>query len=161
MKRLFLTLFITISVATAAQKVEVSADSFFADENAGYGDLKGSVEIKKGDSDKLWASEVRIRFDKSRVPISYEASGGARFEAVLNGKKYSGSGTVLIYEPALERWQLRGDARIKEEASQKEVFGEEILVNQAAGTYSVKSAKAVGQNGKNEPVRMIFSVEQK
>lgn len=138
----------------SANQVEVSADSFYADEKVGLGELVGNVLIKKGKSDTLTANRVKIYFDKNRKPQKYEAISDAKFSILLDGKKYNGSGNLLTYEPKGQIYTLKGSAFLHEVDSDKKIFGDEIIVNQLKGVYSVKSKD-------KKPVKFIFQVEDK
>lgn len=138
----------------SANQVEVSADSFYADEKAGLGELVGNVLIKKGKSDTLTANRVKIYFDKNRKPQKYEAISDAKFSILLDGKKYNGSGDLLTYEPKGQIYTLKGSAFLHEVDSDKKIFGDEIIVDQLKGVYSVKSKD-------KKPVKFIFQVEDK
>lgn len=137
-----------------ANQVEVSANSFYADEKLGFGELVGSVFIKKGKSDTLRANRVKIYFDKNRQPYKYEAIDDAKFSILLNNKRYDGSGKVLTYEPKTQIYTLKGDAFLHEIESDKKLFGDEIIVDQLKGVYNVKSKD-------KEPVKFIFQVEDR
>lgn len=137
-----------------AEQVEISADSFFADEKSLVSDLKGNVVVKKGNYDKLQSDKVRIYFDKHKKPIKYQASGNARFQAFVNEKRYSGSGDEIFYEPNTQTYTLSGNANIQEVDSDKKVYGDKIVINQKTGTYSVDSKD-------NKPVKLIFQIEDK
>lgn len=137
-----------------ANQVEVSADSFYADEKVGLGELVGNVLIKKGKSDTLTANRVKIYFDKNRKPQKYEAISDAKFSILLDGKKYNGSGNLLTYEPKGQIYTLKGSSFLHEVDSDKKIFGDEIIVDQLKGVYSVKSKD-------KKPVKFIFQVEDK
>lgn len=143
---------IAVSFMFASNKVEVKADSFFADENNMTTVLEGNVEVRR-DSDILKAQKIVIYFDKNKNPKKYVATNGAKFSGVLNNKKYDGSGEILTYEPATQIYTLDNNAVLKDLTSNAEVNGDKIIVNLKKGTYEVKS-----QNSKN-PVKLIFEVE--
>lgn len=138
----------------SANQVEVSADSFYADEKVGLGELVGNVTIKKGKSDTLSANRVKIYFDKNRKPQKYEAVNEAKFSILLDGKKYNGSGDLLTYEPKGQIYTLKGSAFLHEIDSDKKIFGDEIIVDQLKGIYNVKSKD-------KKPVKFIFQVEDR
>ena len=141
--------------ANASEKVEVTADNFFADEVKQISILTGNVTIKKGDYDTLKSDKLTITFDKNRQPIKYTATGNANFKILLNGKHYDGKGGVLTYTPTNETYTLENSAYLHESESKKEVFGDKIVVNREKGTYEVKS----GSGAEKKPIRLIFQVE--
>lgn len=141
--------------ANASEKVEVTADEFFADEVKQISILTGNVTIKKGDYDTLKSDKLTITFDKNRQPTKYTATGNANFKILLNGKHYDGKGGVLTYTPTNETYTLENSAYLHESESKKEVFGDKIVVNRTKGTYEVKS----GSGAEKKPIRLIFQVE--
>ena len=141
--------------ANASEKVEVTADNFFADEVKQISILTGNVTIKKGDYDTLKSDKLTITFDKNRQPTKYTATGNANFKILLNGKHYDGRGGVLTYTPTNETYTLENSAYLHESESKKEVFGDKIVVNREKGTYEVKS----GSGAEKKPIRLIFQVE--
>ncbi|MBQ7270673.1 MAG: lipopolysaccharide transport periplasmic protein LptA [Campylobacter sp.] len=141
--------------ANASEKVEVTADNFFADEVKQISILTGNVTIKKGDYDTLKSDKLTITFDKNRQPTKYTATGNANFKILLNGKHYDGKGGVLTYTPTNETYTLENSAYLHESESKKEVFGDKIVVNREKGTYEVKS----GSGAEKKPIRLIFQVE--
>ncbi|MBQ9292451.1 MAG: lipopolysaccharide transport periplasmic protein LptA [Campylobacter sp.] len=139
----------------ASEKVEVTADEFFADEVKQISILTGNVTIKKGDYDTLKSDKLTITFDKNRQPTKYTATGNANFKILLNGKHYDGKGGVLTYTPTNETYTLENSAYLHESESKKEVFGDKIVVNREKGTYEVKS----GSGAEKKPIRLIFQVK--
>ena len=141
--------------ANASEKVEVTADNFFADEVKQISILTGNVTIKKGDYDTLKSDKLTITFDKNKQPTKYTATGNANFKILLNSKHYDGKGGVLTYTPTNETYTLENSAYLHESESKKEVFGDKIVVNREKGTYEVKS----GSGAEKKPIRLIFQVE--
>ncbi|MGG7072863.1 lipopolysaccharide transport periplasmic protein LptA [Campylobacter sp. 9BO] len=148
-------LFVALALlCVKAEQVEISADSFFADENKQVTEFKGNVYIKKGSYDELRATKVDVHFDKNRQPIKYIATGNAKFKIFMREKHYEGSGEVLTYEPAQQLYTLTTNAFLHEIDTDKRVYGEKIVVNQSTGTYNVNS-------GEKKPVKFIFQIEDK
>lgn len=137
-----------------AEQVEINADSFFADETKQISEFKGNVDIKKGKFDELKAANVVVHFDKNRQPIKYVATGNARFKIFMRDKHYEGSGEVLTYEPVKQLYTLSKNAHLREIDTNKNVYGERIVVDQSSGTYNVNSDD-------KKPVKFIFQVEDK
>lgn len=152
MKKILIVLF--LANAINAQNIEIKANRFFANEKELYSDLNGSVVIKKGEFDTLWAQNSRIYFDKNYQPTKYIATGNARFEVLINDKHYDGKAEILTYIPAKQIYIMNTDAYLHERESDKKIFGEIIEVSQKDGTYEVKSEN-------KQPVKIIFQIEDK
>ena len=140
-------------VCVNAEKVEVVADKFFADEKKQITVFSGNVVVTKG-SDKLVANKVIIDFDKNRQPLKYTAIGNAKIDMSLNEKKYYGEADTMIYDPIKSQYTLLKKAFLHEKVTDKKVYGERIWVDQISGRYEVDS------DGK-KPVKFIFKVEDK
>ena len=145
--------FLAILGSLGAEQVEITADSFEADENAKVGNLVGNVMIKNGAYDTLWANHAKVVFDENKKPQKYIASGNTRFKVMLKEKKYDGSGAELTYTPASEIYTLSGSAFLHEEETDKKLYGSKIIVDKKKGTYSVYSDK-------QKPVKFIFETKK-
>lgn len=136
-----------------AQQIEISSKQFYANENELKSEFYGNVVVKSG-SDELRSDKAIVFFSKKREPLRYEAIGNAKFKASIKDKKYSGSGDKLIYDVDKQTYIIVGNAHLKEDESQKNVYGDKITIDQKNGTYSVGSSEA-------KPVRFIFNIEDK
>lgn len=156
MKKFFLSLAVLAGLmgALGAEQIEITADSFEADENKLIGKLDGNVVIKNGSFDKLTSDHARVLFDEKKQAKKYIASGNAKFWIKLKGKDYDGGGAELTYEPAEQIYTLSGNAYLHEVETDKKLYGAKIVVNKAKGIYSV-----YGQD--NQPVKFIFETEVK
>lgn len=156
MKKFFLSLAVLTGFmgAVGAEQIEITADSFEADENKLIGKLDGNVVIKNGSFDKLTSDYARVLFDEKKQAKKYIASGNAKFWINLKGKDYDGGGAELTYEPATQIYTLSGNAYLHEVETDKKLYGAKIVVNKAKGIYSV-----YGQD--NQPVKFIFETEVK
>ena len=111
-----------------AEQVEITSNDFFADENKQISEFVGNVNIKKGSYDELKANKVVVHFDKKRH--------------------------TLTYEPAKQTYTVTGNGYLHEVETDKNVYGDKIVVNQKDGTYSVNSDE-------KKPVKFIFQIEDK
>lgn len=141
---------INFSLAT---QIEVKALNFYSDENKGESVLSGKVLVKRGD-DVLSSEKLIIFTDKNRKPIRYEATQEPKFEIMLKGKTYKGSGDKFIYNVADDSYVIDGNAFIHEIQSNKKLYGDMIIIDRKSGVYSVKS------KDKN-PARFVFDLGQK
>ncbi|QOQ87358.1 LptA/OstA family protein [Campylobacter corcagiensis] len=149
-----------IAMPIFAEKVEVTADNFFADEVKLISVLTGNVHVKKGSYDTLDSNKITIYFDKNKQPIKYEATDNARFKILINESHYNGKGDKLTYIPAEDKYILTGNAWIEEVETKREVFGDIITISQLDGKYEVDSFRD-SKNKDKKPARLIFHVEEK
>lgn len=145
--------FVLLNLAHAEQ-VEITSDNFFADEGKQISEFTGNVHIKKGAYDELHANKVIVHFDTKRQPTKYIATGNAKFKVMMKEKHYDGKGDTLTYEPAKQLYTVSGNGHLHEVETDKNVYGERIVVDQIAGTYNVNS-------GEKKPVKFIFQIEDK
>ena len=75
MKKFFLSLAVLAGLVGSlnAEQIEITADSFEADENKLIGKLDGNVVIKNGSFDKLTSNHARVLFDEKKQSISLAA----------------------------------------------------------------------------------------
>ncbi|MBS5830078.1 MAG: lipopolysaccharide transport periplasmic protein LptA, partial [Campylobacter concisus] len=98
--------------------------------------------------------KVVVHFDKKRQPVKYVATGNARAKIFMKDKHYDGKGDTLTYEPAKQTYTVTGNGYLHEVETDKNVYGDKIVVNQKDGTYSVNSDE-------KKPVKFIFQIEDK
>ncbi|MCD8213027.1 MAG: lipopolysaccharide transport periplasmic protein LptA [Campylobacter sp.] len=141
-------------MALYAEQVEITSNDFFADENKQISEFNGNVHVKKGAYDELLANKVVVHFDAKRQPVKYVATGNARAKIAMKDKHYDGKGDTLTYEPAKQTYTVTGNGHLHEVESDKNVYGEKIVINQSNGTYNVNSDD-------KKPVKFIFQIEDK
>ena len=137
-----------------AEQVEITSNDFFADENKQISEFVGNVNIKKGSYDELKANKVIVHFDKKRQPVKYVATGNTRAKIFMKDKHYDGKGDTLTYEPAKQTYTVTGNGYLHEVETDKNVYGDKIVVNQKDSTYSVNSDE-------KKPVKFILQIEDK
>lgn len=148
-----LIVLVCLSSFIFAEQIEISANSFYANEKSGQNVLSGNVRVKK-DKDKLSSDKLDVLVDKNRQPIKYVATGNAQFEVVLNEKLYKGSADKLSYDAQKDIYEMSGNAYIEEPTSNKKIYGDLIIVDKRQNIYRVQSKE-------NKPARFIFELETK
>ncbi|OQX75116.1 MAG: lipopolysaccharide transport periplasmic protein LptA [Campylobacteraceae bacterium 4484_4] len=152
MKRIIIVL-LMIGTFLYAEKVEIQADKFEADEMKLISLFTGHVIIKKG-KDRIEADRVTIHFTPKKKPKRYTASGHVRFEILTRTQHYKGSSDTLSYLPANQQYEADGNVVIEELKSGKKLYGEKIVIDRKSGKSEITGKK-------NRPVKLIFSVEEK
>ena len=149
----FLMLCGCIASTLMAAEVQVTADKFFADEKKKINIFEGNVTVIK-EGDKLTAKKITIDFDDKKQPIRYVATGDAKANMIMNGKKYYGEAEKMTYEPNLSLYTFEKKAFLHEIDTDKKVYGDFIRVDQISGHYDVDGRGSA-------PVKFIFKVEDK
>ena len=149
----FLMLCGCIASTLMAAEVQVTADKFFADEKKKISIFEGNVTVIK-EGDKLTAKKITIDFDEKKQPIRYVATGDAKANMIMNGKKYYGEAEKMTYEPNLSLYTFEKKAFLHEIDTDKKVYGDFIRVDQISGHYDVDGRGSA-------PVKFIFKVEDK
>lgn len=132
------------------QKIEVKAKDYFLDEKNQYALLSGDVIITKA-KDVLRSGKLKI-FMKNKKAVKYEASNNPSFHIVLGDKIYNGKGDLFVYDVPKDIYYIIGHAYIKEVRTNKELFGDKIIIDRKKLIYKVKS--------KNRPAKFIFELEE-
>lgn len=151
MKKILLSLFICLSLA-GAEKVEVSADSFEADEIKRVSNFKGSVHIKKG-VDEIKADSLHINFNEQNQPVKYEAIGNVSFKITTDTQRFVGTSTEIIYEPMKKIYTARKNVNITETIKKSTLKGEKITIDRINGKTKISGSE-------NKPVKFIFTVDE-
>lgn len=151
MKHFIAMALMLVGTSLLAEKVEVTADKFFADETKKTSIFEGKVSIVKG-YDTLNAQKVVIEFDDKKQPLRYIATGNAKVNMKMSGKKYYGEAEKMTYEPTKNLYTLEKKAFLHEIETDKKVYGDFIKADQSNGQYEV--------DGKGKaPVKFIFTLE--
>jgi len=139
--------------AMAAEHLQISADSFTANEKAGRSFFEGNVRIKRG-VDELNASRVEVYIDTKRTPTKYVADGNATFYILTNeNASYRGRAQRVVFLPLEEEYRFYGDVHLLQLDQHKQIDGEEIVVNLKEGTAQAKGAD-------KRPVIMTFTLPE-
>jgi lipopolysaccharide export system protein LptA len=146
---LFFLLFINYLYA---QKVEITADSFEADEKKHISTLIGNVTILKG-ADLIRADKLIVKFDNDNKPIKYIANGNISFNIITKNQEFDGSAQKLLYNPKTLKYEISGNAIINEKKQHQKLIGEKIVIDRISGKSKILGAK-------NQPVKFIFDVKE-
>ncbi len=148
----YLGLLFLFSTMLFAQKVEISADHFEADERAMRSILQGNVTLKKG-NDIVHTDKLIVFFDKDNKPKKYLAQGNINFTIYSNKQQFQGDANKLIYNPLSQKYILSGNAFIHELTQDRKLYGETIILDRRSGKSTIKGSK-------HKPVKLIFEVEE-
>ncbi len=151
MKKILLILVFSFSL-TLAEKVEVSANSFEADEIKRVSLFKGKVHIKKGE-DEIKSDSLKIDFDKQNRPIRYKAVGNVSFKITTSSQRFVGTSGEIIYEPLKKKYIASKNVNINETTKNRVLKGEKITIDRVSGKSKISGTK-------NRPVKFIFTVDE-
>lgn len=147
----FLSLFITLA---AAEELKVISDHFKGEQQKGISVFTGNVKVTKG-LDELNASKVTIYTDKTNKPVKYVAEGNVSFYIVTElNERYRGKSQTAVYLPVESEYQFYKKVDLIRIDDYRRVKGDKVVVNTTHGYASAESAE-------NEPVIMIFTIEDK
>ncbi|AJC87604.1 LptA/OstA family protein [Campylobacter insulaenigrae] len=149
--RILICLFLINIFALATQTIEVSAKDFYLDEKNEKSILSGDVEVKKGED--ILNSQKLVIFMKNKQPVKYIATNDAKFKIHMKDKTYHGSGDEFIYVVASDTYEINGKAKIIEVETNKQLFGDKIIVDRKNMTYRVISQD-------NKPAKFVFEVKE-
>jgi len=147
----FISFFVVFS---SAEELKVVSDNFKGDQQQGISVFSGNVKLTKG-SDELNASKVTIYTDKNNKPVKYVAEGDVSIYVVTDLKEvYSGKAQTVVYLPNESEYQFYKKVDLIRLDDYRRVKGDKVIVNTTHGRASAQSAS-------NEPVIMIFTIEEK
>ena len=84
MRKIYLAVFIYLSLLLYGDIVDIKADRFYANDIHKVAYFEGDAQIRQG-VNKFTASKIIVHFDKKKKATKYEAEGGVRFNLVENG----------------------------------------------------------------------------
>jgi len=138
----------------SAEELKVISDNFKSDQGKGLSVFTGNVRITKG-KDELNASKVTIFTDSSKKPVKYLAEGDVSFTIVTDQKEvYRGKSQSAVYLPNESEYQFYKKVDLIRVDDYRRVKGDKVIVNTVHG-------QAAAESSKDEPVVMIFTLEDK
>lgn len=141
-------------LAQGAEQLKITADSFYGNEEAKRSVFEGHVMIQKG-RDELNASRVEVGIDEARQPIRYEAKGDVSFSLFTdNNASYAGRAERVVFLPLEQEYRFFGNVRLMQIDEQKQIDGDEVIVNIKAGTATAKGSGS-------RPVTMTFTLPER
>lgn len=152
MKRL-IGIFLSLLSCVAAEKLEVVADHFMADNQKGISVVEGNVDVKKG-QDHLRAQKVTIYTTKDNKLKEVFAQGDVDFFITTpDGRKIRGRANSLRYNAQSQEYHLIGNAKAREEGKESSIAGDEIKINNQSGSMNVVGSK-------NKPAKLVFDLDE-
>ncbi len=149
----FLTILLLLTNFLLAQQVEISADTFEADENKMHSILKGHVLLKKGE-DEVHAQKMTILFDAKNRPTEYLATGEITFSIHTNNQHFEGHAQKLRYNPHTQKYEISGNAFLYDKTLNRKLYGESIMIDRRNGKSTINGSE-------KRPVKFIFEVKEK
>jgi len=145
-------LFLLLTGAVFAQKVEITSTTMHAENLKKEVHFVGDAKVKKLD-DWLHADEIIVYFDENNETKMYEAIGSVTFEFKKELRHYTGSADKVTYYPKKSVYHLQGKAIIDDLINKSHVNGNEITLDMLSGDASVKS-------NKKKPVKFIIEMKE-
>ncbi len=134
-----------------ASSVEITSDSFFADNSSNKLYFIDNVKIKK-EKDRLFANLLVVYFNENNETAKYEASGDVKFNIFKDKTHYKGSADSVEYIVKTTKYILLGNAIVKDLSFKRDLYGDKIILNISTGNTRVNSKK-------DKPSKFIFEME--
>jgi len=151
---LHILLFLLFFTTLHAEELKIKADYFESNQQKGISVFKGGVHITKG-YDEINASKVTIFTDARRNPVKFVAEGNVHFKLEdKERKRYAGQAQKVVYEPSKKVYRFYRNVHLHQIGDAKEIHGDEVVFNAVSGESHAKGAK-------DNPVIMIFNIEEK
>lgn len=143
-----------LALFSHAEELKVISENFKADQSKGIAVFSGNVKISKG-LDEINASKVTIYTDKEKKPVKYTAEGDVSFSITTEENElYHGKAQTVIYIPAEREYRFYTKVDLIRMDDYRRVKGDKVILNTVHGQASAQSTK-------DEPVMMIFTLEDK
>jgi len=152
--RLLISILVLSSLAIAGG-LEVTSKDFFYKEGDSKAEFSGNVVAKEGDS-VINSNKLIVFLDKNNEAKKYKAIGNVRF-TIKNRKKgrdISGSSHSLTYLPNEDKFILIGNVALHDNAKNRDVYGDQVIVDNKKGT-------SVAKSNSKKPVKFIFNTSKK
>ncbi len=151
----FLLSVLLLSSLALAGGLEVTSKDFFYKEGDSKAEFSGNVVAKEGDS-VINSDKLIVFLDKQNEAKKYKAIGNVTF-TIKNSKKnrdISGSCTTLTFLPNEDRYILVGKVVLHDNVKNRDVFGDEVIIDNKKGT-------SVAKSNTKKPVKFIFNTSKK
>jgi lipopolysaccharide export system protein LptA len=149
----YFILFLLLLEITLAGNLEVSANNFYHKDGEQKAVFSGDVIVTQ-DQNKITSNKITVLLDEKGEAKEYIATGNVHF-TLRSPKRYIiGKSYKLIYYPIEDKYILIGNVYIKDKLNDREVYGDEIIIDNKHGTSYAKS------KGKKK-VKFIFKVKSK
>jgi len=153
MKKIYLLIFINLTIFLNAEQVDIQADHFYANDISKVAYFEGNARIKQG-ANFFNASKIVVHFNKKKKATKYEAMGNVRFDITEKGIHYKGKAQKIIYSPKSSKYYFSGAVVLKDLTNNRKIEAETISLDLKTGLADIK-----GNNKK--PVRFIFEIEDR
>ena len=153
MKKIYLLIFINLTIFLNAEQVDIQADHFYANDISKVAYFEGNAKIKQG-ANFFNASKIVVHFNKKKKATKYEAMGNVRFDITEKGIRYKGKAQKIIYSPNSSKYYFSGAVVLKDLTNNRKIEAETISLDLKTGLADIK-----GNNKK--PVRFIFEIEDR
>jgi len=153
MKKIYLLIFINLTIFLNAEQVDIQADHFYANDISKVAYFEGNARIKQG-ANFFNASKIVVHFNNKKKATKYEAMGNVRFDITEKGIHYQGQAQKIIYSPNSSKYYFSGSVILKDLTNNRKIEAQTISLDLKTGLADIK-----GSNKK--PVRFIFEIEDR
>ena len=149
----YIIIFLLFLGFSFAANLEVTANNFYHKEGEQKAVFSGNVVVTQGEN-KITSNKITILLDENGEAKKYIATGNVRFTLKSPKRYIVGKCDRLIYLPVEDKYILIGNVYMKDKLNEREVYGDEIIIDNKHGTSYAKS------KGKKK-VKFIFKVKSK
>jgi len=153
MKKIYLLIFINLTIFLNAEQVDIQADHFYANDISKVAYFEGNAKIKQG-ANFFNASKIVVHFNNKKKAIKYEASGSVIFDITEMGIHYKGKAERITYSPNSSQYYFMGAVILKDLTNNRKIEAQSISLDLKTGLADIKGDK-------KKPVRFIFEIEDR
>jgi lipopolysaccharide export system protein LptA len=139
MRKAYLLLAIS-SLLLSAQKLEITADEFVAEDAQKQVNFIGNAHIKQGEA-TVSAGKIVLYFNEDNSTKMYEAVEAVSFHIKRSKSNYTGSCQSMQYLPNTQQYILRGNVKIKDKSNKRDILANRIDINIKTGAFTIKGNK--------------------
>ncbi|HHD81495.1 MAG TPA: hypothetical protein ENK99_07925 [Campylobacterales bacterium] len=153
MKRIYLLIFINLTIFLNAGQVDIQADHFYANDISKVAYFEGNAKIQQG-VNFFNASKIVVHFNNKKKATKYEAMGDVIFDITEKGIHYKGQAGKIIYSPNSSQYYFQGAVILKDLTNNRKIEAGTISLDLKTGLADIKGDK-------KKPVRFIFEIEDR
>ena len=153
MKKIYLLVFINLTIFLYASEVNIQADHFYANDISKVAYFEGNAKIKQG-VNEFNASKIVVHFNNQKKATKYEASGDVKFDIIEKGIHYKGQAEQITYLPNSSKYHFLGNVILKDLTNNRKIEAQVISLDLKTGLADIKGKE-------KKPVRFIFEIEDR
>jgi len=149
----YIIIFLLFLSFSFGDDLQVTANNFYHKEGDRKAIFSGNVVVTQGEN-RITSDKITVLLDEKGDAKEYIAIGNVKFTLKSPKRYIVGKCDRLLYFPVEDKYILIGNVYMKDKLNDREVYGDEIIIDNKHGTSYANS------KGKKK-VKFIFKVKSK